>query len=49
MVTGDELNHRFAPIFRQRGDPFRATGLAVAQDVDVGRQAFAFVTCADQK
>ena len=44
MVTRDELGHGLAPEFRQRRQAFGTAGLAVAQDIDVGRQTLAFVT-----
>ena len=44
MVTRDELGHGLAPEFRQRRQALGTAGLAVAQDIDVGRQTLAFVT-----
>ena len=44
MVSRDELGHGLAPEFRQRGQALGPAGLPVAQHVDVGRQAFAFVS-----
>ena len=44
MVTRDELGHGLAPEFRQRRQALGTAGLAVTQNIDVGRQTLAFVT-----
>jgi hypothetical protein len=44
VMSWNELNHRFASIFWQRGQTLCAASLSVGKNINMGGQTFPFVT-----